>query len=107
MLISVVIPCYNSADTLDACLNSLFNQTYRDIEIICINDGSTDETNNKLLSLEKKSPFPFCIINEKKSGANFARNKGIELSKGNYIQFMDSDDYLLPTKIENHGFQFL
>ncbi len=101
MLISVVIPCYNSAETLEACLNSLFDQTYRDIEIICIDDGSTDDTKNKLTSFKKTSPFPFYIINQEKHGANFARNKGLDVSNGDYIQFMDSDDYLLPTKVES------
>ncbi len=101
MLISVIIPCYNSELTLDSCLYSVFHQTHTELEIICINDGSTDDTLNKLYLLKDSSPFPFYILNQENKGACSARNAGVEISKGEYLQFLDSDDELRPRKIEN------
>jgi len=100
MLISVIIPAYNAALTLQRCLTSVFNQTYQNIEIICINDGSTDNTLETITQLKTLSPFPFIIVTQNRKGATSARNHGLSVSKGEYLQFLDADDELLPSKIE-------
>ncbi|MEI6488477.1 MAG: glycosyltransferase family 2 protein [Bacteroidota bacterium] len=99
MLISVIIPAYNAALTLQRCLSSVFNQTYQNIEIICINDGSTDNTLDVITQLKKQSPFPFVIVTQDRKGATSARNHGLSVSKGEYLQFLDADDELLPNKL--------
>ena len=95
-LISVIIPIFNSDKYISSCLNSVINQTLKNIEIICIDDGSTDES---LKIVENYSNFDerIIIISQKNKGSGIARNKGIKKSKGKYIAFMDSDD-LYPNK---------
>ncbi len=90
--ISIIIPVYNSEKYLDTCLNSLINQTFKDIEIICINDGSMD---NSLNILEKyaQTDKRIIVINQENSGVAVARNKGLKTATGNYVMFCDSDDY--------------
>ena len=97
--ISVIVPVYNVEKYLRQCLDSVINQTFSDIEIICINDGSTD---NSLRILEEysKKDNRIVLLNQKNSGAGVARNKGVELAKGEYIQFLDSDDYFEPDLLE-------
>jgi glycosyltransferase involved in cell wall biosynthesis len=92
--VSVIVPVYNAEKYLRQCLDSVLNQTLRDIEIICVNDGSTD---GSLAILEEyaKKDSRVVVINQKNQGAGLARNKGIEVVKGEYIHFMDSDDYLV------------
>ena len=91
--ISVIIPVYNTEKYLRQCLDSVINQTLKDIEIICINDGSTD---NSLRILEEyaKSDTRINIINQKNHGQGYARNKGLEITSGEYIAFLDSDDFV-------------
>lgn len=91
--ISVVVPVYNVEKYLDECLNSIINQTFSDIEIICINDGSTDSSLDILNDYSKKDDR-IKIINQKNKGLGATRNKGIDLAKGKYIFFIDSDDYI-------------
>ena len=91
--ISVIVPVYNTQKYLNECLNSLINQTFQDIEIICINDGSTDDSLEVLNEFSKKDNR-IKIVTQKNSGLSASRNHGIELSKGEYIYFIDSDDYI-------------
>ena len=91
--ISVVIPIFNVEKYLEECLNSVIHQSFEDIEIICINDGSTDNSLNILRKYEKKDNR-IRIINQKNVGAGGARYIGLSLSKGRYVYFMDSDDFL-------------
>lgn len=98
MLISIIIPCYNAQDYIEECVASAFNQSYKNIEVICIDNNSTDQTWAKLLQLKNKYP-QLVIDKETKPGASAARNKGLSLSKGDWIQFLDADDLLLPDKI--------
>ena len=91
--ISVIIPVYNVAMYLEECLNHIINQTFSDIEIICINDGSTDESPDILREFAKRDNR-IQIINQKNRGLGATRNRGLELSKGDYVYFMDGDDYL-------------
>jgi glycosyltransferase involved in cell wall biosynthesis len=85
---------------LAECLDSVFAQTYDNIEVICIDNNSTDDTYQLLEKLKQK--FPTLIIDkETMPGAPAARNKGLSLAKGEWIQFLDADDLLLPNKIEH------
>ncbi len=91
--ISVVVPIYNAETFLEKCLTSIVNQTYKDLEIILINDGSTDSS---LAICEKytKSDQRIKLINQENKGVSTARNRGIEESTGKYIIFIDADDYI-------------
>lgn len=92
--VSVIIPIYNTEKYLKKCLDSVCNQTLKDIEIICINDCSTDNS-LKILEEYAKVDNRIKIINfEKNKGVAIARNTGIKASRGEYIAFVDSDDYI-------------
>ncbi|MDB9281516.1 glycosyltransferase family 2 protein [Halorubrum ezzemoulense] len=96
--VSVVIPTYNRADVLPRAIESVLNQTYSDFEIIVVDDGSTDNTEEVVTSYtdDRVEYIPF----SGNEGANAARNEGIRQSNGKYISFLDSDDKLLPTYFE-------
>lgn len=96
--ISIIIPVYNSSKYLPECLVSVINQTLEEIEIICINDGSTDKS-EKVLNKYANIDNRIKIINQKNSGAGFARNTGINNATGEYIAFLDSDDFYLDTDV--------
>lgn len=100
MLVSVIIPCYNVESYIDECVQSVLSQSYRNIELICIDNNSTDQTWYKLLKLKENHPH-IILDKENKAGAPAARNKGLMISKGEWIQFLDADDLLLPEKIEH------
>jgi glycosyltransferase involved in cell wall biosynthesis len=89
--ISVIIPIYNSEKYLSDCLESIINQTFKDIEIICINDGSNDKS-EKIIKEYAQKDKRIILFNQKNKGAGPARDKGVELSKGEYLSFIDSDD---------------
>lgn len=91
MLISIIIPVYNSEKYLKRCLSSIINQTYKDIEIIIIDDGSTDSS-NKICKEYALSDNRIKVININNSGVSNARNKGLDVANGEYIAFVDSDD---------------
>ncbi len=93
-LVSVIIPIYNVEQYLEKCLDSVINQTYKDLEIICVNDCSSD---NSLKILQEYSRFDnrIKIINfEQNKGVSAARNAGLEIAKGEYIGFVDGDDWI-------------
>lgn len=90
--VSVIIPVYNAEKYLNKCLESLINQTLSDIEIICINDGSTDNS-LKILQEYAQKDSRIRIIDKKNEGQGKARNLGIELANGEYLAFVDSDDW--------------
>lgn len=98
--ISVIVPVYNMSKYLNKCLDSLVNQTFKDYEIIIINDGSTD--NSLDIIKEYKNRYPDLIIyyDNQNQGISKTRNQGIEVSKGEYIMFIDSDDYVDTTILE-------
>lgn len=98
--ISVIIPCYNCEGTIDKCLDSLAKQTYRDYEIIAVNDGSTDRTLLKL-SQKKEVMKKLIIIDTSNGGVSNARNVGLEKSSSPFITFVDSDDYVTEHYLEN------
>ncbi len=97
--VSVIIPVYNVENYLRECLNHITNQSLRDIEIICINDGSTDDSQN-ILNEFSENDSRIQIISQKNQGLGATRNKGITLAKGEYVYFMDGDDYLELTALE-------
>lgn len=89
--ISVIIPIYNSSQTLERTLNSVINQTYTNLEIILVNDGSTDNSIEICKNYAKKDNR-IVIVNQKNKGVGEARNHGIDVSTGDFISFVDSDD---------------
>lgn len=93
--ISVIVPVYNSIDCLEKCVRSLCAQTYPDLEILLIDDGSTDGT-AALMEELAKTDSRIRIHHKKNGGASSARNVGISLATGDYLAFADSDDYLEP-----------
>lgn len=95
-LVSVVIPSFNSGRLLENAIKSVINQTYKNIEIIIVDDGSTDGTKEWLVKNSLGIKYYF----QKNSGAASARNTGVSLATGEYIAFLDADDIWLPTKLE-------
>ena len=91
--ISVIIPVYNVEKYLKECLDSVINQTLKDIEIICVNDGSTDNSLNILENYAKKDNR-IIVISQKNKGLSGARNTGLKYCSGEYVSFIDSDDYV-------------
>ena len=96
--VSVIIPVHNSEKYILKCINSVINQTYKNLEIILIDDKSTDNSVELIKKIGDKRIKLIAL--KKNSGAAIARNKGIEKSSGDYICFLDSDDYWKPKKIE-------
>ncbi|MEI0492145.1 glycosyltransferase family 2 protein [Brachyspira intermedia] len=92
--ISVIIPVYNVEKYIVKCLNSISNQTFTDIEIICIDDCSTDNSYNLIEEYQKKDNRIILIKNQINKGASYSRNIGIKKSTSDYITFIDSDDYV-------------
>ncbi len=92
--VSIIVPVYNTAEFLPQCLDSIINQTLQDIEIICVNDGSTD---NSLSILQEyaKNDKRIVIINQENSGLSCSRNNALRIATGEYVQFVDSDDYII------------
>ena len=91
--ISIIIPIYNSQDYLGQCLDSLLSQTYKNLEIICVDDGSKDNA-LKILEHYKKLDGRILVLAQENQGQSFARNKGVEISTGEWITFLDSDDWV-------------
>lgn len=98
--VSVIVPVYNSEQELRDCLDSLVEQTEKDIEIIVIDDGSTDNSPEIEAEYQKKYPNVKVYRNERNLGQSETRNRGIELAEGDYIAFLDSDDYVNPGMYE-------
>lgn len=100
-LVSVIIPAYNASKTIIGCLDSVYEQTYRNLEVIVVDDGSKDDTLSILRQYaQEHNDLTFQIYSIPNSGPASARNYGIEHSKGEYIAFLDSDDQWNKTKIE-------
>lgn len=91
--VSVILPCYNVAPYLDQCLESLVRQTWESLEIICINDGSTDGTSAVLHSWAARDRR-IRVVDRENGGQASARNVGMDMASGEYIAFADPDDYV-------------
>lgn len=98
-MVSVVIPIYNVEAYLDACVNSVINQSYQNIEIILVDDGSTDSSPQMCDSYAKKDSR-IKVIHQPNAGLSMARNAGMACAIGSYIYFLDSDDYIAPNTIQ-------
>lgn len=85
---SIIVPVYNTEKYLKRCLDSIRKQTFKNYEVIIVNDGSTDNSSDII------SKYPFKIINQKNQGLSMARNNGVKESSGEYLIFLDSDDYI-------------
>ncbi|MBU2456405.1 glycosyltransferase family 2 protein, partial [Patescibacteria group bacterium] len=105
-MISIIIPIYNQADKLPKCLDSILNQTYKNYEVIIVNDGSTDNVNevikkfNDVGSRTPDTPDILYALRVMRKGAPSARNYGFKKSQGNYILFCDADIILKPTALK-------
>lgn len=93
-LVSVIIPTFNSSHFIDEAVQSVLGQTHSDFEIVVVDDGSTDDT------LERCRKLPVRFFGQANKGRGAARNKGIEVARGEYIAFLDHDDLLLPTSLQ-------
>ena len=98
--VTVIIPCYNGERTLDRCFKSVLNQTYQNLEILFINDGSTDDTLRIALHYAAIDPRIRIIDRKENKGVSAARNLGIRKATGDFIHFTDADDEMLPDMIE-------
>ena len=98
-LVSIIIPCYNVGEYIEKCIRSICAQSYRNLQIIAVNDGSKDDTLEKLQHLSKNDERVE-IIDKKNEGVSTARNDGINAAQGNYVIFVDGDDYLAPDYVE-------
>ena len=94
--VSIIIPCYNAAPWIEETIRSALAQTHTDREIIVIDDGSTDDSLRRARSFEPKGVQ---VVSQRNSGASAARNHGLRLATGDFIQFLDADDLLAPEKI--------
>lgn len=92
-LISIIVPIYNVEKYLPKCIESIINQTYKNLEIILVDDGSKDDC-PKICDKYKKEDKRIKVIHKENGGLSDARNKGLEISKGKYLIFVDSDDYI-------------
>lgn len=103
MKVSIIIPVHNSDKFLKKCLQSIFDQTYKNIEVICIDDCSTDNSLQILNDFKMKYSTQLIVSkNPVNLGAGRSRDKGITLASGEYIMFIDSDDYIAPDYIETY-----
>ena len=91
--VSIIVPVYNTEPWLRECMDSLVNQTLKEIEIICVDDGSPDNC-GKILDEYAKKDTRIIVIHQKNQGVSAARNAGLDVASGEYITFVDSDDYV-------------
>ena len=97
--ISVIVPVYNVEVYLDKCVKSIVNQSYRDLEIILVDDGSLDRS-SELCDMWAQKDRRIRVIHQKNKGLSGARNAGLHIAKGDYLGFVDSDDYIALTMFE-------
>ena len=103
-LVSIIIPVYNCEKYIEKCLESVKNQTYSNIEVIIVNDGSIDNTLN-ICNKFTKEDKRFKVVNQENHGVSYSRNVGIKKAKGKYIQFTDADDWLDKNMIKEMVFK--
>src|SRR5574344_334869 len=99
--VSVIIPAYNAETCLGKCLDSIFNQTFKDFELIVVNDGSTDKT-REICERYASQHSNMAVISQRNEGLSCARNAGINICQGEYIAFIDSDDYVEKEWLESY-----
>lgn len=99
VLLSVIVPCYNGERFIERCITSVLNQTYKNIEIIIVNDGSTDNSKN-IIDKISLNDNRIIVVHQNNQGSSRTRKIGIEKSSGNYITFVDIDDWIHPNMYE-------
>jgi glycosyltransferase involved in cell wall biosynthesis len=99
-MVSIIIPVYNAVAYISRCLDSILNQTYRDFEIVCINDASTDQSCEIIQKYQNQYPGQINLQSQENSGAGESRNHGIRCASGKYLFFVDNDDYIDKDYIE-------
>ena len=92
-MISIIVPVYNASYTIEKCIESILNQSYKDFELLLINDGSKDNSYELMKNLTK-TDSRVIIINQDNQGVSAARNRGLDEAKGDFVLFIDSDDYV-------------
>lgn len=103
MRISVIIPCYNVERYVERAVRSVLAQTHADVELIAVDDGSTDGTRERLVALRATIAPQLRVVAQVNLGACAARNTGLRFATGTYVQFLDADDELLPTKLAHQA----
>ena len=98
-LVSIIIPFYNAEKTIGRCIESVLNQTYKDFELILLDDGSTDDS-GRICDAFAGKDMRIQVLHKENSGVSDTRNRGIAMAKGEYLQFLDSDDWITPTATE-------
>ena len=98
-MVSILIPAYNAEKTINRCLDSILCQTFQDIELIIVNDGSTDSTLS-ILSNYAENDKRIIVYNQPNQGVSAARNTGLRNASGDYILYVDSDDWIEPNMIQ-------
>lgn len=98
-LISVIVPCYNVMEYLPKCVESILSQTYKNLEIILVDDGSTDSS-GKICDGYAAKDNRIKVIHKKNGGLSDARNVALDVMKGEYVTFIDSDDYVANDYVE-------
>ena len=93
-LVSIIVPVYNAQNSVARCLESICSQTYQELEIIVLNDGSTDDS--LAICEQFRAKDPRIVVDKENEGVSCTRNAGLVLAHGDYIQFVDSDDHLAP-----------
>ena len=99
MKVSVIVPVYNCAPYVERCVRSIMAQTYTDLEIICVDDGSSDNSGKILDSLAEEDSR-IRVIHQKNAGVSAARNRGLDIATGELITFVDGDDAIEPDMYE-------
>ena len=98
--ISIIVPVFNAEKFIDVCINSLISQTYSNLELILVNDGSTDDSLNLLMHY-KNLYRNIIVVNKINEGPGIARNAGLDIASGDFVMFLDADDYLIDSCCEN------
>lgn len=97
-LVSIIVPVYNAEKTIDRCVSSILNQSYKDFELLLMNDGSTDRSGSLCDAYEERDPRVH-VLHKENTGVSDTRNQGIAMARGEYLQFADSDDWLAPDAV--------
>lgn len=95
LLVSIIVPVYNAEENLDRCIDSILNQTYKEFELILLDDGSTD-TSGQICDVYARTDARIRVVHKENSGVSDTRNQGMAMAKGEYLQFLDSDDWITP-----------
>ena len=101
MKISIIIPVYNTSPYLRECLDSIFSQDYHDCEVLCVDDGSTDDSLDILNEYQQHYPNNMIVLSQSNQGQSVARNTAMDKATGDYVVFLDSDDYFMPNALQD------